>query len=85
MAIKYRIREETRRDGKHMFYVQYKYWLLGSWENFTEYNKGYTYWVDVKMATLKEAKDYIIQQKHKDAKTEAHKKALEIVKVKYHG
>jgi hypothetical protein len=82
MAIKYRIREETHRDGKRMFYVQCKYFLLGSWENFTEY-KGYTY--DVKMATLKEAKAYVLQQKLEDAKIEAHKKASEIVKVKYHG
>jgi len=84
MAIKYRIREETRRDGKRMFYVQYKFWRLSFWENVTEYKSGYSPGRDVKMATLKEAKIYVLQQKLKDAKTEAHKKASEIVKVKYH-
>ena len=84
MAIKYRIREETRRDGKRMFYVQYKFWRLSFWENVTEYKSGYSSGRDVKMATLKEAKAYVLQQKLEDAKIEAHKKASEIVKVKYH-
>jgi len=84
MAIKYRIREETRRNGERMFYVQYKFCLLCRWENVTEYISGYTHWRDVKRATLKEAKAYVLQQKLKDAETEAQKKASEIVKVKYH-
>jgi hypothetical protein len=85
MAIKYRIREETHRDGKRMFYVQCKFGRLSFWENVTEYKHGCSSGQDVKMATLKEAKAYVLQQKLEDAKIEAHKKASEIVKVKYHG
>jgi hypothetical protein len=84
MAIKYRIREETLRNGERTFYVEYKPYFLGRWEPVTEYVSGYSFWRDVKRATLEEAKAYVLQQKLKDAETEAQKKASEIVKVKYH-
>lgn len=84
MAIKYRIREETLRNGKRTFYVEYKLFFLGSWEPVTECVNDYNYWKDVKRATLEEAKSFVLQQKLKDAEAEAQRKATEIVKVKYH-
>ena len=85
MAIKYRIREETLRNGKRTFYVEYQSILLGRWKVEKEIISGYTYPRDVKRATLKEAQSYVTQQKLKDAELEAQRKASEIVKVKYHG
>ena len=84
MAKKYRIREETLRNGARTFYVEYKLFLLGRWEPVTEYISGYSYWRDVERATLEEAKSFVLQQKLKDAEAEAQRKATEIVKVKYH-
>ena len=84
MAIKYRIREETRRNGERRFYVEYKPYFLGEWEPVTEYVSGRTYLQDVKRSTLEEAKKFVTQQKLKDAGREAQIKAMEIVKVKYH-
>ena len=84
MAIKYRIREETLRNGERTFYVEYKPYFLGEWGNVTEYVSGNKYWRDVKRSTLEEAKSFVTQQKLKDAEREAQRKAIEIVKVKYH-
>ncbi len=84
MAIKYRIREETLRNGNRTFYVEYKRFLLDRWEPVTELLSGYRYPKHVKRSTLKEAKSFVLQQKLKDAEAEAQRKATEIVKVKYH-
>lgn len=84
MATKYRIREETLRNGERTFYVEYKLFFLGEWENVTEVVSGYSYPKHVKRATLEEAKSFVTQQYLKDAKAEAQRKATEIVKVKYH-
>jgi hypothetical protein len=84
MAIKYRIREETLRNGNRTFYIEYKFFFLGRWEPVTECVNGYDYWRDVKRATLIEAKSFVLQQKLKDAEADAQRKAIEIVKVKYH-
>ena len=84
MAIKYRIREETLRNGKRTFYVEYESFLLGRWKVEKEIISGYTYPREVKRATLEEAKSYVAQQKLKDAEADARRKATKIVKVKYH-
>lgn len=84
MAIKYRIREQTLRNGDRAFYVEYRAYFLGEWRNVTESVNDYNYWKDVKRATLEEAKSFVLQQKLKDAEEEAQRKATEIVKVKYH-